>query len=238
MTEVQLKLIAFDGDGTLWDFESAMLEALDHAAQQMTQWTLHINGHQPSRDDLLADREAIEREHAGVGLTMERLRWLAFARSLARAGVRERPDLTDSLYHAFMALRHAGVRLYDDTLSALEALRNHYSLALITNGNTDLCRLGLDGMFAVVTVAQDCQLWKPDSRIFHLPLQELRLPPHQAVHVGDHQRDDVHGASAAGMKTVWINRRSARKAAWCAPDVEIRSLAELPWVLAQLERVR
>jgi 2-haloalkanoic acid dehalogenase type II len=236
MTATRFQLVTLDGDGTLWDFESAMLNALERTAQQMTRWNLQIDGREPSRDDLLADREAVGREHAGAGMTMERLRWLALERSLTRAGVPNRPDLVETLYRQFMEIRHEGVRLFDDALSALLELRRQRKVALVTNGNTDLRRLGMDVMFDIVTVAQECQLWKPDPRIFQLPLAQLRLLPAQAIHVGDHQRHDVHGASAAGLCTVWVNRRSALQKPWCAPDAEIQDLSELPTVLDQLER--
>jgi putative hydrolase of the HAD superfamily len=225
---VPITLITFDGDGTLWDFETAMRYALDHSAQVMTSWGLRIDGHAPTLDDLLADRDAVGRAHRGEGLSMERLRWLAFARSLARAGHPERTDHIDALSHRFMELRHDGVRLFDDTLAALADLRRRQKLAVLTNGNTDLGRLGLDGMFDLVLSAQGCQLWKPDPRIFSLAASTLDVPPAHVVHVGDDQREDIAGACAAGMRAVWINRRTVAREAWCEPDGEIRDLSELP----------
>lgn len=229
------ELITFDGDGTLWDFEAAMFPALEHAARLMTSWGLHIDGHDPSLEDLLGDRDAVGREHHGEGLTLERLRWLAFERSLARAGLLNRTDRIDALYQRFMALRHEGVRLYDDALPSIKELRKRRKLALITNGNTEPVRLGLEGMFDTVISAQACRLWKPDRRIFWLAATELGVSPGQAVHVGDHQREDIQGAQTAGLRTVWINRRSAPKEAWSQPDAEIRDLSELASVLDRLE---
>ncbi len=230
-----IALITFDGDGTLWDFESAMRHGLEHAAQMMTSWGLQIDGHAPSLDDLLTDRIAVGREHHGAGLTMERLRWLAFTRSLARAGSPDRSDLVAMLYDQFMAIRHERVCLFDDTLAALAGLRGRYRLALITNGNTDLDRLGLDGVFDLVLHAQTCQVWKPDPQIFLLAARTLDIQPVHVVHVGDAQREDVAGAQAAGMRAVWLNRHAAPQDAWCEPDGEIHHLSELPALLAHLE---
>jgi FMN hydrolase / 5-amino-6-(5-phospho-D-ribitylamino)uracil phosphatase len=231
-----ITLITLDGDGTLWDFETAMRQALEQTAQVMALWGLHIDGHNPSLTDLLADREAVGREHGGEGLTMERLRWLAFERSMARAGLPDRSDRIDALYQRFMELRHDRVRLFDDALAALETLRKRRKLALITNGNTDVNRLGLAGMFDAVISAQACQFWKPDPRIFRLATSTLGVEPMHVVHVGDQQREDIEGARTAGMRAVWINRRSAPREAWCAPDAEIRDLSELPSVLDHLEQ--
>jgi putative hydrolase of the HAD superfamily len=231
-----IRLVTFDGDGTLWDFETAMHHALAHAAQVMTSWGLQIDGHAPTLDDLLADREAVGREHRGEGLTMERLRWLAFARSLARAGLSGRRDRITVLYQQFMELRHDGVRLFADVPAALEELRRRRKLAVITNGNTDLERVDLGGMFDLVLTAQACQIWKPDPQIFRLAASTLDVPPAQVVHVGDNQRTDIAGARSAGMRAVWVNRRGAARAAWCEPDAEIHDLSELPASLDHLEQ--
>lgn len=231
-----IALITLDGDGTLWDFETAMRHALEHAAHLMAGWGLQIDGHAPSLDDLLADRVAVGREHCGEGLTMERLRWLAFARSMARAGHPDRSERIAVLYQRFMEIRHDGVRLFDDTLAALTDLRRQRMLAVITNGNTDLGRLGLDGMFDLVLSAQTCQIWKPDPRIFQLAASTLDIQPAHAIHVGDDQREDIAGAQAAGMRAVWINRRAATREAWCEPDGEIRDLSALPAILDRLEQ--
>jgi putative hydrolase of the HAD superfamily len=231
-----IALITLDGDGTLWDFETAMRHALAHVAQMMTSWGLQIDGHEPSLDDLLADRDAVGREHRHEGLTMERLRWLAFARSMARAGLPDRGDRIDALYRQFMELRHDGVRLFDDALAALEDLRRCCKLALITNGNTDPGRLGLDGIFDLVLSAQACKLWKPDPQLFRLAASSLGVQPAHVVHVGDHQRADIAGARSAGMRAVWVNRRAAPREAWCEPNAEIHDLSELSSVLDCLEQ--
>lgn len=231
---MRIGLVTLDGDGTLWDFESAMLHALAHAANLMTSWDLRVDGQLPTAAELLRDRDEVGHRHHGQGLTMERLRWLAFERSLARAGVSGRPDLIQSLYEHFMDLRHDGVRLFADALPSLAALRESCKLALITNGNTDLQRLGLEGTFDLVLSAQSCHLWKPDPRIFHLAVAELGCQTAQSLHAGDHQRDDVQGAQAAGLRSVWVNRTSARKEVWCQPDAEIPSLLDLPSALNRL----
>lgn len=231
-----IALITFDGDDTLWDFESAMRHALEHAAQLMTSWGLQIDGRAPSLDDLLVDRTVVGQAHRGARMTMERLRWLAFARSMARAGSPDCSDLVAVLYDQFMEIRHERVRLFDDTLAALEGLWGRYTLALITNGNTDLERLGLGRVFDLALSAQTCQVWKPDSQIFLLAARTLSIQPAHVVHVGDAQREDVAGAQAAGMRAVWINRRAVPRDVWCEPDAEIRDLSELPPLLAHLEQ--
>jgi putative hydrolase of the HAD superfamily len=60
--------------------------------------------------------------------------------------------------------------------------------------------------------------------------------PSETVHIGDDEQRDIFGASEAGIRTVWVNR-SERD--WshteCEADHHIRSLAELPEILREMQ---
>ncbi len=231
---MHIELITFDGDDTVWDFEAGMLLGLERVAAVMTTWRLDVDGHSPSIEDLLVDRERVGKEHEGEGRPMEQLRWLALERTLRRAGVSHRRDLVDVLYDHFMEARYAGVRPFDDAPAALKAVGRDRSLALITNGNSHPDQVGLAGIFDLVISAQDRGIWKPDPAIYRLATTELGIEPANALHVGDHQRDDVQAARNAGFMTVWMNRKGTVKETWCCPNAEISSLAELPTILRRL----
>ena len=59
--------------------------------------------------------------------------------------------------------------------------------------------------------------------------------PARLVHVGDDPLRDVAGAAAAGLGTVWVNRPADDWPGGHRPDAEVRSLSELPGVLAEME---
>ena len=62
--------------------------------------------------------------------------------------------------------------------------------------------------------------------------------PEETVHIGDEPETDIAGATAAGCRTIWVNRTNAAWAyAWRA-DAEITSLNELNSLLASWERDR
>jgi len=71
------------------------------------------------------------------------------------------------------------------------------------------------------------------SRAFHAALQHAGVAAQAAVHVGDHPRDDIHGAQDAGMRAIWINPQGKAWDGERAPDAQIASLADLPALLAR-----
>jgi len=85
-------------------------------------------------------------------------------------------------------------------------------LALISNTGmtpgftfrTYLEQQGMLAYFDVLTFSDEVKLAKPSKDIFLLTLRALSAAPSQAVHVGDHVKNDVVGAKRAGLKTVWI----------------------------------
>jgi putative hydrolase of the HAD superfamily len=126
----------------------------------------------------------------------------------------------------------------------LRTLHPRYRLALATNAvESDaalvrgaLARVGLDGYFEDVFVSSDLGVEKPDGRFFAAVLAGLQLPPQQVVMVGDNYANDVRGAKAAGLWTVWFNPG-------CGPapgaatdhDVEIDDFSQLEAALVDFE---
>lgn len=119
--------------------------------------------------------------------------------------------------------------LFDDARPALEALRGHVTLALLTNnpfGAEVLTRHGLDaGVFGCVVVA-DPQFRKPDARAFSALVTALALEAPEIAFVGNSITDDVEGALDAGLRAVWLDRWND---AWTPPPgvLRIGSLTEL-----------
>jgi putative hydrolase of the HAD superfamily len=61
-----------------------------------------------------------------------------------------------------------------------------------------------------------------------MALDQLGLPPHKVLHVGDSDVDNVKGAKAAGLQVAWVNRDGrVRRAGVPPPDVEVRDLTRL-----------
>jgi putative hydrolase of the HAD superfamily len=103
------------------------------------------------------------------------------------------------------------VRIDPAALEVLGALRQHKSLALISNFDHPphvhriIREAGLDVYFDAIVISGDVGCKKPDPEIFRIALEKTGLTADQTVYVGDTQ-EDVEGAIAAGIRPVLIVR--------------------------------
>lgn len=106
---------------------------------------------------------------------------------------------------------HGYFSLYPETLAVLEQVKGRgYRMAVVANWAPSLRRFvrefELDGHFPVVVASQEVGLSKPDPYIFHQALKQLDVTAGEAIHVGPSMKEDVTGASRAGVVPVWLNR--------------------------------
>jgi putative hydrolase of the HAD superfamily len=67
-----------------------------------------------------------------------------------------------------------------------------------------LRKLGLNGFFNAVVVSESVGWRKPHRIIFNEALRVLCVKPEEAVFVGDSPKEDIEGAQAVGIKTVFV----------------------------------
>src|SRR5574342_352035 len=88
-------------------------------------------------------------------------------------------------------------------------------------------------LFQVLTFSDECGIRKPAPAIFRRTLDDLGVPPEDAVHVGDDPILDVEGARDAGLRVIQATS-DGRATAPVKPDGVIRHLGELPAALGRL----
>ena len=89
-------------------------------------------------------------------------------------------------------------------------------------------RIGLDHVFTVSLNARQIGAAKPHPRCFERLAQELALDPGAIAYVGDDPQLDVAAARAAGLRTVWMNRRAHAWPQELPPaDLTVRDCAQL-----------
>jgi HAD superfamily hydrolase (TIGR01509 family) len=119
-----------------------------------------------------------------------------------------------------LSLRERGLRT--GLLSNTHWPREWHEERLVDDGLTEL----LDA--AVFT--SDLEYRKPHAAAFGAILAALDVPANRAVFVGDRMHDDMFGAHAIGMRTIWI--RNAASPSWdVEPDAAVDSLAEVVGVV-------
>jgi HAD superfamily hydrolase (TIGR01509 family) len=94
-------------------------------------------------------------------------------------------------------------------------------------------RLVDDGLIELLDAAvftSDLEYRKPHAAAFGAVLGALEVPADRAVFVGDRMHDDIFGANAIGMRTIWIRNQASMS--WdVEPDAVVDSLAEVVGVV-------
>lgn len=128
---------------------------------------------------------------------------------------------------------------FPDSVAALADLAEHYKLVILSNVDDDLFQGSaerLQANFADVITAQQVGSYKPDPRNFEVLLERLNVPKSEILHVAQSLFHDIAPANAAGLDTVWINRRHGKEGFGATPPQEAQPDFELP-DLASLARV-
>ena len=227
-----IQLITFDLDDTLWDTAPVIASA----EVVLREW---LTGHAPNLgavpvEHLWSIRERVLSNEPSLKHRISALRRRVLFHALEEAGYghTEAFDLADQGFEVFLHARHQ-IEVFPEVEPTLETLAKHYALGVVTNGNADVRRLGLADYFKFALCAEDIGIAKPDARLFHEALQLGGATAETAVHIGDHPGDDIAGAQQAGLRAIWFNPAGKVWEAEKAPDAEIRSLNELPGLLAR-----
>lgn len=228
------RVLSFDVYGTLIDWEAGI-------AAVLTEWAARHGSGLDAEALLLAyaDNEAaVEREYPG----------LAYAEVLQAAFRRTAEDL--GLPASDEELQALGRSVPDwpafpDSHEALGRLKRHYRLIILSNVHRQgvegsLRRLGVE--FDQVNTAQDIGSYKPAARNFEVLLDrlgELDVARPQLLHVAQSLFHDHVPGQAAGLETVWINRRHAQPGWGATPDpgVAVTPHLEFPSLAAFADAV-
>lgn len=96
------------------------------------------------------------------------------------------------------------------TKKLLEKASIKYKLGIISNFTyapviyAGLRKLGINHFFHAVLVSEDVGWRKPHIKIFQEALQRLSVKAEETIYVGDSPAEDIAGAKAAGMKTIFV----------------------------------
>jgi putative hydrolase of the HAD superfamily len=166
----------------------------------------------------------------------ERLWWFDIVHNVFyRVGMFERFDeFFEKVFQVFEDPQ--SWELFPETHAVLTQLREEgFELGIVSNFDSRLFPvirgLGIDRLFDTVTISSMAQAAKPASKIFKIALEKHAADPAEAVHVGDSVRDDVEGATKAGLTGILIDRESRVSNILPAGALRIATLSELPALL-------
>lgn len=152
--------------------------------------------------------------------------------ALETLGISE-PGLRDRLLGLYRTLRP-----FPEVPEVLRALKARgFATAILSNGSAGMLRdavagAGLADLLDAVLSVEEVGTFKPDPRVYALATERLGVPA-QAISFQSANAWDAWAASAFGMRVVWCNRYGQRPERLPGrPDAELRSLAELPALVA------
>jgi putative hydrolase of the HAD superfamily len=121
--------------------------------------------------------------------------------------------------------------IIDRNRPILEALRARYRLGVVSNftGNLEPClaELGIRPLFGSLADSTLVGAAKPDPRIFHVVLDELKVGAEDAWMVGDNPEADIRPATALGMRTIWLAPESRATPQGLNPTRRVAKLTDI-----------
>lgn len=202
----EFKLLSFDVYGTLVDWETGILSAL----QPMLK-----NTYIP-REELLSTYTELEREQQQQYpcMTYSKILSTVLPKLAARLGLSS-PSQDECIAFG----DSVGVwPVFKDTIDALKKLSRHYKLVVLSNVDRESFAKtntgSLQGFsFDLVITAEEIGSYKPDLRNFEYLLQSVKshfgVDIDMVLQVAQSQYHDHHPARKLGMKSVWIERPGA-----------------------------
>ncbi|KAG9088094.1 hypothetical protein FRC06_002240 [Ceratobasidium sp. 370] len=204
------KALCFDVYGTLIDWESGIIDALQPLLAQSpeaSRWT---------REDTLNAFDAAEGELQVANPSMIYSTLLAHvhAKLAAQLSLPTTPELDKAF-----GLSVRTWKPFPDTCAALAKLSKHYKLVVLSNvdketfGYTQKVLESEGGQFSLVVTAQDVGSYKPDERNFRFVLREIQerfgIAEGEVLVTAQSLRHDHEPANRLGLSSSYIARENA-----------------------------
>jgi len=92
--------------------------------------------------------------------------------------------------------------------------------------------MGVLAHFQVTTFSNEVMVRKPAEAAFRVTLEQMKVPPKAAVHIGDDPDADIVGARRVGMRAVQVMEHARGKAA--EADASVQTLGDVQRALDEL----
>ncbi|AOT09991.1 HAD-IA family hydrolase [Pseudoalteromonas luteoviolacea] len=220
-----IKVLSFDLDDTLYNNHPIILgaiKAMHSYLQAIPEWAAKGD------DYWLECRHHIGETHPHLQSDVTQWRKVALTYGLSQLNLttEEITRHTHGAYQAFADAR-SQITVADSVLTLLDNLAQKYTLIAITNGNVEVDKFNLAGVFKKVYLAGPDGEAKPSDALFQRACRDLDIVPAQILHIGDSLDTDVQGANHAGCQSVWLNNQDTTYGYKGLADIEISDIHQL-----------
>jgi 2-haloacid dehalogenase len=212
------KAIIFDAYGTLFDVNSAAEKCKDKIGDK---WEGFANYWRTTQLEYTWLRSLMKRHKDFWQITEDSLE-----KSMKKFNINNnmRNELL-SLYKVLSTFSEV-----NETLQNLK--RKNFKLAILSNGTPELLNHlvstnNLENIFDDIFSIEEVKIYKPDSRVYDLPIKKFKFRKDEIVFLSANTWD-VSGAGNYGFNSIWVNRsNNIFDSLDFKPKIEIKSLNEL-----------
>jgi len=148
-------------------------------------------------------------------------------------------DITDKQLRNDLISAYLELECYPEVPDTLAKLKDSgRQIAILSNGSPAMLEAvvkssGLEDLVQTILSVEMVGIFKPDPTVYQLAVDRLGVTAAEIVFMSANAWDAV-GATAFGLRVAWINRFAQRPERLpFQPDVEIKTLAELPALLGE-----
>ncbi len=215
------KIVLFDLDGTLYDYDTAQRKGLTQAHKSWNEQGANMEFAEFSK--LYSDsRSWIKRFLADSAASHSRA--LYFQKFVEIATGIPNTDLISALLDGYYAGFYETMTPYPGLKDALDSLkRKNYRLGIITNMQANIqykkiSLLGLGDMFEGIVTSEAVGHEKPHPLIFYHTLSLMGGIPENTFMVGDSLKNDINPAAFIGITPIWFNPNEEQVAKVITPS--------------------
>ena len=214
----KIKAIIFDAYGTLFDVNSAAEKCKDKIGDK---WEGFANYWRTTQLEYTWLRSLMKRHKDFWQVTEDSLDKSMKAFSID-------PSMKSELLNLYRVL--SPFKEVPETLKILK--EKNFKLAILSNGTPSLLdelvkSNNLDNLFDDLFSIEDVGIYKPDSKVYDLPIKKYKIEKNEVAFLSANTWD-VSGGGNYGFNSIWVNRnKSIFDNLDYKPHTEIENLSEL-----------
>lgn len=206
MQLTDFKVLSFDCYGTLIDWETGIIEAL--------QPLLTRSGRRLNRDEALETyaRHETAQESETPSMIYSALLGVVHSRIATDWGIEPSAKKSEAFGHSIR-----NWPAFADSVAALQYLKQHYKLVILSNVDRESFKTSNERLqveFDYIFTAEDIGSYKPNPRNFEYLIKKLcdaGYQKHEILHTAESLFHDHAPSNRAGLASAWIYRRHAQK---------------------------
>ncbi|MFP4662264.1 MAG: YjjG family noncanonical pyrimidine nucleotidase [Halanaerobiales bacterium] len=224
------KILLFDADGTLFDFDRAEGYALEKCIvyfEREFQQELHLKNYREINNKIWLDFER------GI-ITAEELKIERFRQFINKIEEDIKAEVFAERYLDFLG---EAAFLIEGVEELLSGLSKNYRMLILTNGlaKVQRKRLALSPIkdyFEDIVISEELGIAKPDPDIFQYSLDKMKCnKKDEVLMIGDSISSDIRGGVEYGIDTCWYNPYQQNAPEEYQPRYQIDDLMDLKKIL-------